>query len=356
MSIKKRESGFTIVEITVAMGLMAIGGTALMAAADYFSKASAEIESKAAHSALRNLVQMTLSQRQKTCPGGGAPCTTVNQCGTKLQGKAGGAAHLPMMIGVNAPITPAENVELAITNGANGTVATSGMVRDRLEYQVLLTGKPKSTFANGSVLYAGAVQIVGKRKFFVGQTSYTADVPIDFTVSTAGAVTDCTTRPSEQVIAGGKNDVNSCLDAGGVSVSTSIGTMCRFSSSPSLSDISGDEVCPDGFIGDPTTGCTLDMTADSPLLVMIPPCPQVPAPSSGCANGEYLSGGKCTACTTPSVPGGSEVSYNSGGDRSAPTDCEVASIGSCGGLKNIGKTGGAYFGWRTPRTGMCDAC
>lgn len=341
--MRTRQGGFTLVETTVALGLMALGGLALMATGDYFLKSRLASESRSAHTDLRNLVQTALSQKITTC-NPPTVCTSVNQCKTNLNGVvATPPLSVPTAGGTPVPsITSLNNIELAISIGGTPLV-TSGKSKDHLDYKVFLTGEFKSQSSTETV-YAGAVEIIGKRNSFLRGGDLTARVPLEFRVNNSGVVTDCFTRPTEGVLALFENTLNSCRGAGGMPVPTDYGSFCRFRRPVPI--VLGPMPCPDGFLGTPATGCTVDMGPESPFMKVIPPCPLYTGEDNTCGDGEFREApgvGSCTSCSTPVVPHQSSstvVSYVSTPHRTASTDCAVSSItgGCAAGYHASGKT------------------
>lgn len=336
------------------MGLVALGGLALMTTSDYFLKSRVASDSRSAHTDLRNLVQLALAQKTRVCSGGPATCRSVNNCRSSLKDKSGGALLIPAAkIQAHAPLTEADNVELGvymdttpIIRSGNASSTTSAREKaDHQRYKILLVGNYKSDTAT-SVTYSGSVEIIADRTQQGRSGSMLrASLPLDFTMdSGSGAFEDCSTRPTERVIAGSDNTVNSCLAAGGIPVPTSIGMLCRFRAPMVITF--PQVICPPGFIGDPYVACTLDQSADSPLIDSIPACPTVAEVPSGCDDGFYRSApgtasaaNPCTACTTPAVPNGAGVLYTSSGARTAATDCSVSKVSSCGSPYHLGSSG-----------------
>ncbi len=330
-----RTAGFTVVEVSIGLGLMALGGLALLATSDYFMKSQFAAESRAAHTNLRNLIQMALSQRV-TIAG-----VTTNACKINLQAMGGGAPVIPgSILNGTAPITVADQLKLGISLGGM-PIAVSGNVPnlpnaqemgDHLNYEILLTGRLKSKGAI-TTQYSGTVEIIGHRTLQFGRTdTLTASIPIDFSVKTVGgALDDCIVRPTDRVISGGLATVDQCFDKGGLTIPSSVGNLCRFRLPPTIvGPIGSAAFCPDAFVGDPLASpwCTLDPSADSPRTSTIPACPTVPVPTNGCANGTFRTApgvGTCTPCTTPAILA-TGVTYTSGGDRTAPTDCAIAAV------------------------------
>lgn len=345
MFTNKRQAGFTILEVTIALGLMGIGALALMTTSEYFLKSKVANESRAAHTDLRNLVQQALAQKTKVCPGGSTACSVVNNCRASLRSKTGGPVPIPTAkIQSHDNLDASDNLELAVYMGSprptlviqSGNVASTTNARERADkqrYKVVLVGRYKSETPT-TITYAGAIEITADRILQGRPDVLRASVPLDFTMDRiTNAFEDCTTRPTERVIAGGDNTVNGCQTAGGTPVPTSIGMLCRFKTPPILSV--PPVTCPPGFVGDPKVACMLDKSADSPLIDSIPACPAVAAPASRCLDGFYLSTASignispCVACATPAVLNGIGVVYTSAGTRTAATDCAVQSVAAC---------------------------
>ena len=300
LSNRTGEHGFTIVETMIALGLGALGIYALLGVNDYLTKARLSVETRTTHTNLRNLIYQSLSQKISVCGTASANCApkdivTKNACSTNVLGKGGGTLSLPSgILASTNPITIADRIELAITSSAKdatgtATLASAGAsvvksgdfpgppnrqeIIDHLQYEVLLTGAIKSEDINlATRTYAGNVELIAHRNLLGRADVLSAQIPIEFTVSTAsGAITDCATRSMERRISGGQHTIDHCADAGGVTVPSSSGTLCRFRSGLDLNGLT--VACPPGFVGDPTTGCTVDTTSASPFIDTIPPCP-----------------------------------------------------------------------------------
>jgi hypothetical protein len=298
------ETGFTYVEMAIALALSALAGVALMATNDYFMKARLAVEVRASHTSLRNLIFQTLAAKNSICPTP-STCKPVPACILNLTATSGLPVTIPASkINTLSPITEADLVELSIHQFVtlNGVpkpplaVVTSADLnapptdlekRDHLKYQVLLTG----TFKEDSPterLFSGEVTLVGKRVTYNSQgiplrdlsnqlmttgPDLVASIPIKFTASKTApfTLTDCSPRTEGRPIAGGSNTVESCLAAGGAPVNTEVGNLCRFRSA--LDVIPPALGCPEFFTGNP--GCTVDPGAEALLSATIPPCPDM---------------------------------------------------------------------------------
>jgi len=350
----RTNKGFTLVEVSVAMALMALGGLALMATGNYFLKARLVNETRSSHIVLRNLIQTTLSQVTQKCVG--TACTATSQCAVNLQGKSANVLTLNSSISdlvfSHRPITAANGVEITIANGGtillrSGNAASAPNERelsDHLRYKAYLVGEFKSeSKSDSTITYMGSVEVVGDRSILGRSDSLTANVPLEFTFDTGTwRLKECTTRADERMLANENNSIDKCVAMGGLPVpTTSMGLLCRFRTPPNLFSSTGGMPCPPGFVGDPNIFCTPDTNPDSLIIDSIPDCPAIALAPSGCLDGFYRTQpgiGPCTACSTPAVLG-TGVVYKSTGTRTAPTDCEVLSIASCNaGYHLVGKT------------------
>jgi hypothetical protein len=274
------------------LALAAVGMLALLATQDYFEKARLTIETRATHTTRRNQIYQALSNRIKVCPPGGLPssCVVQNACPLNLLAKNGGGISIPLSkLATLDPIRLDDRIELAVKVGTGGapfivsrTLGGAGAPaaqptqserQDRLQYDVLLTGSYRSQTAGGLRTYVGAVELIGHRNLIGRDDELRAQVPIEFTIDSGGALTDCVARTSERTITGGLNTIDQCLEAGGVTIPSDLGNLCRFRTPPPLPDLK--VACPPGFIGDPAVACTLDPDDDATFLQTIPACPSI---------------------------------------------------------------------------------
>lgn len=297
---KRPQSGFTLVEVVIAMGLMALGGLALMATGDYFLKSRLASESFSSHIVLRNLIQTALSQKATTCVG--TVCTSTNLCKTNLRSKAS--------IPVKGALEESDDVNLAIyVGGGAGTLlaesgslnaaATAREISDHLKYKILLVGRQKSNTPT-STTYTGSVVVIGDRKLLGRSDSLRADVPVEFSINNTGGIIDCSTRPAARMIAIGPNTADACMSAGGIPVPSTIGNLCRFRAPPVIAAPEVD--CPIGFVGDPLNkniDCTQDLTKTSDWIEFIPPCPSGFTPDPVMAKGSLYCNYQGIAGGTP---------------------------------------------------------
>jgi hypothetical protein len=291
----KSDSGFTIVEVTIALGLSALGGMALLGVSDYFQNARIAIETRATHTQLRNQIFQALSQKISKCTNP-ANCVVTNLCTSNLQAAAG-SLIIPgsKLTSAYNSIGQADNLTLAISAGTtaagaplppfiingNKQVSVNGKTQlqptarelaDHLMYELYLKGNYAADNGTSTRTFTGAVVLVSHRDLLGRSDFLESEIPVDFTVNSAtGALQDCVTRSTERSIAGGLNSVDRCVTSGGTPVPTSLGTLCRFKTPFTISGVT--PVCDAGFTGNPITGCTLDPNGNASTTQTIPNCP-----------------------------------------------------------------------------------
>lgn len=271
--LTKGERGFTIVEVVISLMLVGVGGLALMATNDYFSKSLNILTTRAEHTKMRNLIRLALAQK-KLLAGGGI---ITNNCKVNLKARDGTSSLIPGYDPLNhTPITKANSVELQIDNDGGIVVRSNddrpNRPKENLDYTVYLIGKYRATSrTTGNNLYVGEVLLEGKRVNAGAHVEpIVGTVPIEFELAGAGDLVDCTTKTREPELANGRFTLSECQLAGGSPISTAAGIFCRFRqltlALPSLP-------CPDGFLpGDPLVGCTVDLTTPT-TVTMVPNCP-----------------------------------------------------------------------------------
>ncbi len=263
------ESGFSLLETGIALGLVALGTMASLSLSTYISRSTASLNAKAESTAVKNLVQIALNQK-KFAPG----LPPVNLCVSNLVPASLTTLKIPLSGGVPVPtVLPTNKVDLTIQMGTTNVI-TSGVKRtgDQNTYDVRLVGQYKST-VNGRLIYVGAVEIDTVPTATSG-VPITTSVPLEFEVDGTGQLKDCYAKPLERELAGSRNSVSACQLAAGRLVATSVGTLCRFSF---LQPLPPAPTCPDGFVGnplDPLNPCVVDPNLNTTNAIsVIPACP-----------------------------------------------------------------------------------
>jgi len=306
MRINRDESGFTLAETVIALGLGALAIVALLATNDYFTKARFSIEARAAHAELRNRILQKLVEVVPKCAG--SECSPELTCAETLRDPAGtplriAKAMAPVASAIDEtdqvelsirtkdpiqpdPLHPKELITVISTNPDPKIAPPNDMERrDHLKYQVFLVGNVKTETPTERT-YVGAVVLVGHRNIAglngdpvgVGMNGpdLRAIVPLTFTAARGdGSLTSCSARANNRPLLQGRHTAQQCVEAGGTPVPTDLGDLCRFSSAVAL--LPPPSLCPIDFSGDPYTPpkyCYPDPAGED-LLETVPPCPTI---------------------------------------------------------------------------------